>query len=96
MTRSEWKWQDGAACRGADLNLFFPVDGLRAESLKRHEEEAKTICAGCEVRTECGEYAISRPEGYGTWGGFSADERRGLRRKRLRSELAQRNREVAA
>jgi WhiB family transcriptional regulator, redox-sensing transcriptional regulator len=36
------------------------------------------------VRNECLDYAISRPEKYGTWGGLNEDERASERRRRMR------------
>ena len=39
-------WQDYANCRGADADLFFPERGA---STRR----AKSICAACDVRTDC-------------------------------------------
>ena len=48
------------------------------------ERKAKQICMGCPVRTECLDYAVSRPEKYGTWGGLNEDERASERRRRMR------------
>ncbi len=75
-------WQDRAACSGVDPELFFPAKG---ESLA----PAKAICAGCPVRVECLEYALTHNERYGIWGGTSERERRRLRRRR-REEAARR------
>ena len=36
------------------------------------------------VRTECLNYAVSRPEKYGTGGGLHAEERSAERRRRMR------------
>lgn len=65
--RPSWGWQDAAACRGEDLVLFFGPDGERQPEREIRERKAKEICAHCPVRTECLDYAISRPEKYGTW-----------------------------
>lgn len=60
-------WQNDAACSGADLNDFFPeVSGLGA---KKKKERAKRVCAGCPVSADCFEFARSRYENYGVWGG---------------------------
>ncbi|GAA3728483.1 WhiB family transcriptional regulator [Salinactinospora qingdaonensis] len=82
--RPSWGWQDAAACRGEDLVLFFGPDGERQPEREIRERKAKEICAQCPVRTECLDYAISRPEKYGTWGGLNEDERASERRRRMR------------
>ncbi len=38
----------------------------------------------CPVRGECLNYAVSRPEKYGTWGGLNEEERSSERRRRMR------------
>lgn len=65
-------WQELANCRGVDPDLFFTE---RGESTR----EAKEVCAGCAVRSECLEYAMGVPERFGIWGGLSERERRRLR-----------------
>jgi hypothetical protein len=55
--------------------LFFGPDGERQPERDVRERKAKAICAQCPVRTECLDYALSRPEKYGTWGGLNEDER---------------------
>jgi len=42
------------------------------------------VCASCPVRAECLNYAVSRPEKYGTWGGLNEEERASERRRRMR------------
>jgi WhiB family transcriptional regulator, redox-sensing transcriptional regulator len=85
LPRPAWGWADSAACRGEDLNLFFGLDGERGPERERRERKAKRICAGCPVRPDCLEYAVSRPEKYGTWGNLNEDERASERRRRLRN-----------
>jgi WhiB family redox-sensing transcriptional regulator len=41
-------WQERAACRGVDADIFFP----RGITEKRFDE-AKKICATCSVKKEC-------------------------------------------
>jgi hypothetical protein len=49
----------------------------------RYTASAKLICAGCLVRAECLDWALSQPENpIGTWGGTTEAERRPLRRKK--------------
>lgn len=74
--RGEWSWSDHAACQAEDVDVFFDGD----------DTQARDICMTCPttVRETCLDYAISRPEKYGVWGGFTPDEREAERRNRLR------------
>lgn len=81
---TSWRWQDAAACRGEDLTLFFGRDGERQPERELREAAAKEICAACPAQRGCLDHAISRPEKYGMWGGFTADERHTERRNRMR------------
>ena len=67
-------WQQKAACRGLDPELFFPD---RGESTAN----AKTVCAGCAVTNECLMYAIINVEIVGVWGGKDGKQRRTIRRQ---------------
>jgi hypothetical protein len=63
------RWREQAACRGTDLNLFFPERGQTAEP-------ARQICAQCPVRQPCLDYAITNQIVDGIWGGLTVRERR--------------------
>ncbi len=76
------RWLQRAACRGEDPGLFFPI-GTTAPAL-RQIEEAKTVCAHCEVTDACLDWALRTGQDAGVWGGLSEDERRELRRRRSR------------
>jgi WhiB family transcriptional regulator, redox-sensing transcriptional regulator len=65
-------WREEAACRGADLALFFPGRGESAQP-------ARQICARCPVRQECLEFALRHGEVHGIWGGLTERDRRALR-----------------
>ncbi len=69
----EPEWQERALCAQTDPEAFFPEKGGSTR-------EAKRICAGCEVRAECLDYALAHDERFGIWGGLSERERRRLRR----------------
>ena len=43
-------------------------------------ERARAICVACPVRQECYEYAMADPDLVGMFGGFTAKERREMRR----------------
>jgi WhiB family redox-sensing transcriptional regulator len=69
----EDQWQDRALCAQTDPEAFFPEKGGSTR-------EAKRICQGCEVRSECLEYALHKDERFGIWGGLSERERRRIKR----------------
>jgi WhiB family redox-sensing transcriptional regulator len=79
--RADRRWQERANCLGVDPDLFFPERGASTR-------EAKSVCAGCEVRLECLEYALDNGEKFGIWGGLSERERRRLRRQRALARKA--------
>ena len=66
-------WQEEALCAQTDPEAFFPEKGGSTR-------EAKRICVGCEVKSECLEYALGHDERFGIWGGLSERERRRLKR----------------
>lgn len=70
----EQEWQERALCAQTDPEAFFPEKGGSTR-------EAKRICAGCEVRSECLEYALAHDERFGIWGGLSERERRRLKHR---------------
>lgn len=67
-------WQSDSLCAQTDPEAFFPEKGGSTR-------DAKKICAACEVRTECLEYALGNDERFGIWGGLSERERRKLRKR---------------
>jgi hypothetical protein len=71
-------WQDYAACRGQDPDLWFPGQGGSVRAAKR-------VCRVCPVQINCLAEAMKRGELYGVWGGASEDERRQFR-SALRNE----------
>ncbi|GAA2110003.1 WhiB family transcriptional regulator [Actinomadura alba] len=71
-------WTDDAACRGSDPEIFYPV-GFAGPALQQ-EAAAKSICAGCVVRSDCLTWALRAGEPAGIWGGTTPEERRLLRR----------------
>ncbi|NGY58364.1 WhiB family transcriptional regulator [Lentzea sp. NEAU-D13] len=70
----EQDWQERALCAQTDPEAFFPEKGGSTR-------EAKRICLGCEVRSECLEYALQHDERFGIWGGLSERERRKLKKR---------------
>ncbi len=83
-------WHSRAACRGADVHLFFlardnPV--VRVPGSHDGASTAKQICARCPVKAECLEaglttlpHTTSLPPGI--WGGLAVKSRRLLKQRR--------------
>jgi len=76
-------WRAAGACLSADPDLFFPIattSGLAGRQIT----EARRICAGCQVRQQCLDFAMRTGETHGIWGGTTPEERISARRQRLR------------
>ena len=71
-------WRERAACRGYATDVFFP--GIDHPDVQR----ALAVCHGCEVRTQCLDYAVGTRQPFGVWGGMTEDQRRDLRGARHR------------
>lgn len=65
-------WRSEALCAQVDPDYWFPEKG-------RNAGQATAICRECPVRQNCLEWALSRDEGFGVWGGFSERARRPMR-----------------
>ncbi len=68
-------WYEKARCKGWDPEIFYPDRGVPSAS-------AKAVCRECPVQRDCLEYALSRDERFGIWGGLSERERRKMFRDR--------------
>lgn len=73
-----YEWQEQGACRSADVDRFFVVDGCTPTARAAQEREAKAWCAVCPVVAECLRHALAAREPYGVWGGLSSAERHRL------------------
>jgi WhiB family redox-sensing transcriptional regulator len=71
-------WRQKGACRGLDPAIFYPAADDDAG-------QAKAICAGCPVRVQCLEHALTNREHDGIWGGATERERRRLLRQRRKT-----------
>jgi WhiB family redox-sensing transcriptional regulator len=71
-------WNEQAACRGLDPEIFYPVSEEEAE-------HAKAVCGQCAVQQACLEHALGSRERDGVWGGATEKERRRIIRQRRRS-----------
>ncbi|WP_449372127.1 WhiB family transcriptional regulator [Arthrobacter psychrolactophilus] len=70
----ELGWQTDALCAQTDPEAFFPEKGGSTR-------DAKKVCAACNVKAQCLEYALANDERFGIWGGLSERERRRLRKR---------------
>lgn len=61
-------WTDLASCKDKNPDLWFPGIG-------ESSTVAKGICAECEVRIECLQFALAVNERHGIWGGLNTNER---------------------
>jgi WhiB family transcriptional regulator, redox-sensing transcriptional regulator len=66
-------WFTAAACRGTNNAAFFPAKPDAVATA------AKRVCADCESRRPCLEYALANRELTGIWGGTNDDERHAMR-----------------
>ena len=69
------KWMDSALCSEVGGDEWFPAKG---ESVI----PAKSVCAACDVRAVCLEYALDHPELRGIWGGQTEAQRKTIRQRR--------------
>ena len=67
-------WQRDALCSQTDPEAFFPEKGGSTR-------DAKRICAGCDVKAQCLEFALANDQRFGIWGGLSERERRKLKKR---------------
>jgi len=74
--RKNEEWRIKAACRGMDVNLFFPEAGVHISQIRA----IRAICESCSVKVECLESTLySDMDLHGFFGGKSPRERRAIR-----------------
>jgi WhiB family transcriptional regulator, redox-sensing transcriptional regulator len=71
----DYSWQDDAACKGMDIDLFYIGKG------KRISQEVVDTCTTCPVNASCLQHALEREE-YGYWANTNSKDR-----VRMRKEL---------
>jgi len=86
-------WRAAGACATADPELFFPISPGGASA--RQITQAQRICAACQVRLQCLEFALRGNEMEGIWGGTTPQERVGARRQELARRRRERRRQTA-
>jgi len=91
-------WRYDAACRGLDPEWWHPVaEHAHDLDYRATIARAKRICADCQVRACCLDYAVRNREKDGIWGGLEPHERQALaqRRRHAATQALDRVRELA-
>ncbi len=73
-------WHSKAACQGLAAEIFYPTTDDDADAAA-----AKAVCAECQVKEPCLEFALAVREKDGVWGGATERERRSMIRQRRRT-----------
>ena len=69
-------WRDSANCLALDVNDFYPEKGGSAL------RPVFAVCAECDVRQACLDWAIEQGELHGIWGGLSPRARHKIAKAR--------------
>ncbi|WP_084963316.1 WhiB family transcriptional regulator [Thermoactinospora rubra] len=77
-------WRELAACRDhPDPDLWFPAIGPggpdTAQRERRAYAPARRVCRDCPVWRDCLDYALTRGERWGMYGGLTPRERKSTR-----------------
>lgn len=85
INEGDVSWMERGACRSPKVptEWFFPKRGSN-----KIVEQAKAICAGCQVKDECLAYAIRTHQRMGIWGGVAGKDIRTLSAQHRRGEVA--------
>jgi WhiB family redox-sensing transcriptional regulator len=75
-----WSWQERAACRDVNPDLFFAPEEERGMRRRARELVALSLCGTCPVRAECRAQAEAFGDTYGVWGGTTEHQREVLAR----------------
>jgi WhiB family redox-sensing transcriptional regulator len=87
-SRPDLDWQEDAACRGVNPELFFAPDIESLQARLDREAEAKKVCWTCPVRIPCLTFRLGSEQQMdaGIWGAKDELERRRLRRNMIRAQ----------
>lgn len=70
-------WRESAACKGMDVNLFFPEAGGDGVNTAK---AAKKICTTCPVSEPCLAYGLAISDRAGIFGGLTPRQRKFLKK----------------
>ncbi len=76
-------WRSAGACLHADPDLFFPIS-VTGRALDQ-VAQAKRVCADCQVRRQCLDFAREHDLAHGIWGGTTPEDRLRARRREKRA-----------
>ncbi len=77
---------DLAACRDQSPQIFYGYEEEKNWNVRQRQIViAKAICAECVIRKECLDYAQSKRDKFGIWGGLTEQERYLLRGNSIES-----------
>lgn len=79
-TSDRFGWQEHAACRGEDVNVFFPLAEARRSSVE--VSHAKQICLACPVLDACRTWSLEIAPEFGIFAALTGEERRVIRSTR--------------
>lgn len=71
-------WRERRECRDSDPEIFFPEDADDDLERRARTIQAKSVCARCDVREMCLDFALRNGDDAGIFGGLDADERQPL------------------
>lgn len=78
IDEGDTSWMASGACRHHDTEMFFPPKG----SGNRFDKSAALrVCANCNVRQACLEYALRTNQREGIWGMTTPYQRINMRRQ---------------
>lgn len=84
----EFILDDNPACAQTDPELFFPQESFdfSGRNISKYIDiaAAKKICDSCPLKIPCLEYALRNTE-IGIWGGTTEEQRKLMRRGRMRA-----------
>lgn len=83
MSNTDFGWQEKAACRGANTDMFFMEEHQNGINQKKLVV-ARETCGGCSVSKECLDFALDNYIDFGIWAGTTPLQRKVMRRE-LRS-----------
>ena len=81
MQSLDISWRDQAACKSVPTETFFPT----VEDAGIPTTLAK-LCAGCPVKSECLDFAVSDSTIFGIWAGTDEKERRKMRQSKQKGK----------
>lgn len=71
-------WMKFAACKGVDINKFYPPAGERGR--KQGVKIISRYCNVCPVQKKCLE--VGRYNKFGIWGGMTAEQRKKMNQEK--------------